>query len=201
MYEKRGLEITAIDAEPLALARACTPALAATGMTAILDMSWGPASLSLIHQGIVTFNRRIPDGAMGPLHASLGTTLGLEHDVIEYLLDEESSGTATSNEQSAPMPDVGSRLISSFVDAVVKELSLSFNYASNQYPHAEVSKLLLVGGGASMKDLATCLAALLKIEVVRVSPAELAACEPAMLSLCASPAMTLAFGLALRALA
>lgn len=211
--ERPGLTVAALDAGPVALVRACRPALAGKGITAVLDLGWGPATLSLVYQGVLTFGRRIPEGAFGPLQGSLGTALGVEPDVAAYLLAEVGltgraadgpvdAGGPGSDDEADPveMPADGGRLLAGFVDTLARELLLSFAYAGHQYPDAAVAELLLVGGGAGLAGLAPLLASTLGVEVRAVAPADVAECEPSLRGVCSSPALTLALGLAMREL-
>jgi Tfp pilus assembly PilM family ATPase len=206
--EAAGLAVDAVDVGPAALLRACGPVLAPAGATAILDLGWGPATLTIAHHGLITFSRQLPDGAVGPLHAGLCRQLGVEPDVADYLLAEVGlqAGPASPDDrgeggEAVELPDEGRRLIGGFVDVLAKELSLSCSYAANQYPDSGVARVLLVGGGAGTAGLADRLAAVLGVEVTPAAPAGLVECEPGLLSACASPGMTLALGLAMREVA
>jgi Tfp pilus assembly PilM family ATPase len=207
-FEHPGLEVEAIETEQTAIIRACKPMLAENDVTAILDLGWGPATLGFIHHQTLTFSRRIPEGAIAPLHANLCKTLSVDADVVDYLLGEVGvaiaapGGEAHSGErnEAVEMPDEGARLVATFAETLVKELFLSFSYATHQYPDTAVSKLLLVGGGAGMAGLAARLASTLGVEVTKVAPADVTECDSSLLGVCASPAMTLALGLAMREL-
>jgi Tfp pilus assembly PilM family ATPase len=203
-FENPGLEVDAVETQQAAIFRACKSVLLERGVTAILDLGWGPATLAFSLQEKLTFSRRIPEGAIGLLHGSLCKTLSIEADVADYLLAEvgvhESAIQAGDESQRVEMPDEGIRLITTFADTLVKELSLSFSYATHQYPDHAVGKLLLVGGGAAMSGLAHRLSGALGVDVVPVAPADIAICDPSLLGLCSSPGMTLALGLAMREL-
>ncbi len=199
--ESAGLDPVSLDLEPAAMARACVTASAPAGITAILDLGAGPATLNFVHQGTLTFNRRMPEVVVGLLSAEFAKRLAIEPDVAEFLLTEVGvgAGTATTGDgEPVELPDEGRRLLNGFVDTLTKELSLSFDYAGHLYPDAPVSRLLLVGGGAAIGGLADRLTGALSVQARRVAPSDVIACEPALLSICSSPAMTLALGLAVR---
>ncbi|QOV92046.1 pilus assembly protein PilM [Humisphaera borealis] len=201
--EPGGFDVAALDLEPTALSRACATALSPTGITAILDLGNGPATLTLVHGRTITFNRRLPEVAAGALQEELCRRLAIEADVAEFLLAEIGVGTGPraqsgDADDAVELPDEGRREVNGFVDAMTKELALSFDYAGHLYPDAPVSRLLLTGGGAAMAGLVEKLSAALSVEVRRVAPATLVTCDPGLLSVCSSPAMTLALGLAMR---
>lgn len=199
--ESAGFEPVSLDLEPVALARACATSIAPGGITALLDLGAGPATLSFIHQGVLTFNRRMPEVVNGLLCQEFAKRLAIEPDVAEFLLTEVGVGggaARTSDGDAVELPDEGRRLLNGFVETLTKELALSFDYAGHLYPDAPVNRLLLVGGGAAIGGLADRLTGALSVQTKRVAPVDLAPCEPALLSICSSPAMTLALGLAMR---
>jgi type IV pilus assembly protein PilM len=202
-FEAARFDIAAMDVDPSALVRACSKMLATNGLTAIFDLGWAPASLTLIHRGVVTFSRKLTEVSLGALQDELCRRLSIESDVTEFLLAEigvrtGSTAVNTQHGEAVELPDEGRRLVATFAETIVRELSLSFDYAAHLYPDSPVSKLLLVGGGAKLGGLQERLAAALSVDVELASPATLAECDPGLLSICASPAMTLALGLAMR---
>lgn len=200
--ESAGFDAAGLDLEAASLARACESMLAATGITAILDLGHGPATLTLVNDGVITFHRRLPEVSAGDLSTSLCKRLAIEPDVAEYLLGEIGVGggsrSPATGDESVELPDEGRRLLAGFVDLMCKELGVSFDYASHLYPDAPVGRLLLTGGAASIAGLSARLATSLGVEVKLATPAALTPCEPGLLSVCSSPALTLALGLALR---
>jgi Tfp pilus assembly PilM family ATPase len=159
--------------------------------------------LSLLHQGAVVYGRVLADGGVAHLHAALARRLGLDGEVIDYLLGEvglADDGNAGGDEDGgggSDAPDDARALLAGYADGVARELQVSFSYATHQYPDAAVAKLLLVGGGAALPGLPARLSATLGVEAAAVAPTALAACEPSLLELCSSPALTTALGLAL----
>ena len=68
--------------------------------------------------------------------------------------------------------------------------------AARQYTDASVTKLLLMGAGASVPGLREHMTKELSLETSPVAPRDLTECPPALLEACASPEMTPALGLA-----
>lgn len=231
-FEAGGFRVDAIDIGACAAARAAVlaegPAFRVQGsaqdpaeprpaerqMTAILDIGWSAAALTLVHRDTIVYSRLLSDGGIGLMHRALSSRLHLEPDVCEYLVSEvglnasqahaapehRAAAAAGSHgaHRNAQSSDAESRaILAAQVDATSRELSISFSYASQQYPEAEVTRLLLIGGGARMPGLAERLVITLGLEVRPVAPADLAGCEPGVLDACASPALTAAVGLAL----
>ena len=203
-FEAEGLDACALDVRPAALARACAPLLGDPGtLTAILDVGWTAAALGVMHQGVVVYIRTLGDGGVNRLYQSLSTRLTLEEDVIDYLLGESGVGDAgplggppggSQDERRAPADASG--LIAAHVEAAAQDLGVSFQYAQHQYHERTVSRLLLTGGGACIRGVAAHLSKALGVETRTAAPADLAAVAPGVAAVCASPALTLALGLA-----
>src|SRR5205814_10411646 len=113
--------------------------------------------LSLMHQGVAIYGRTLGDCGLYKLYHTLSTRLGLEIEVIDYLLSE--SGIAGPTPAAAPAapapprPTGGPRkakaasdaagLIAAHFEAAVHELQVSLSYAQHQYPDTPRSRLLV----------------------------------------------------------
>ncbi|HZL38510.1 MAG TPA: pilus assembly protein PilM [Tepidisphaeraceae bacterium] len=193
--ESAGLDVIALDARACALARAAarlTPA--SRGVTALLDLGWSAATLVLLYQGAVVYERKIPDAGIGKLHAVLCERLHLEREVADYLLGEASDGGPAA--ASAGSQDART-LLSAHLEALSGEASASFAYAAHQYADAGVERVLLSGYGAAIPDAARRLSKLFGVESRTLAPADLAPCRPEQKEACMSPALLSAMGLAM----
>ena len=210
-FESEGLNVVALDVRAAALARACAPLLKAdSGITGIVDLGWGSATLSLMHQGVAIYGRTLGDSGIGKLYQTLAGRLGLEVDVIDYLLaDSGLSGAeaaahtdtaAATAHAAAPArrakPTDAAGLIAAHFEAAVHELQVSLSYAQHQYPDTPLSRLLVVGGGGCIRGVTEHFRTTLGIDARNAAPASLAACAPSAADKCASSALTAALGLA-----
>lgn len=214
--EAAGLNVCALDAQTLALARACGPALAPPpALTAVLDLGWRSAVLALLHGGVVVYCRVFGDAGVGRLQATLSDRLRIDADVADYLLGEvglakrlaggpghapdgaAADGGADAGEgEDLRMPADARGTIIAHADAVLRELRVSFSYAAHQYANAAVSRCLVAGGGAGIPGLADYAAGVLGIDVRVVSPADALECPTTLTAACRAPALTAAAGLA-----
>ena len=215
-FEAEGLNVLGLDVKAAAHARACAPLLGAEGgIVGIVDLGWGSATLSLMHQGVAIYGRTLGDSGIYKLYHTLALRLGLEIDVIDYLLADSglAGGEASSKESPAPAAAAaqGARkaknatdaagLIAAHFEAAVHELQVSLQYAQHQYPDTPVSRLLVVGGGGCIRGVTEHLHRNLGIEARAVAPADVAVCPPSVADKCSSPSLTAALGLARFALA
>jgi Tfp pilus assembly PilM family ATPase len=209
-FEAEGLTVTALDVKAAALARACAPLLDADagGITGLVDLGWTSATLSLMHQGVVIYGRTLGDSGLHKLYATLAGRLGLDGEVIDYLLSDTglSAGRDPAAKDAPPVTPAAARktknatdaagLIAAHFEAAVHELQVSLSYAQHQYPDTPLSRLLVVGGGACIRGVTEHLRRTLGIEALAVAPADVATCPKHLVGPCASPAMTAALGLA-----
>ena len=207
-FESEGLNVRALDVRPAAIARACAPLVGdPRTLTAILDVGWNVAALGLMHQGVVIYGRTLGDGGICKLYQTLANRLGLEEDVIDYLLGESGLGDAgtggagtggagAKHAGKARGPADAAGLIAAHFEAAVQELRVSLSYAQHQYHETAVSRLLLVGGGAGIRGVAAHLAKALGIETRTAAPADMVPVAPSVAGVCGSPGLTLAQGLA-----
>ncbi len=216
-FEAVDLLVEAIDVRSYAQARAASalaaltaghsgvPAVGMNGMTALLDLGWSAANLSLVYRDAVVYSRALSDGGMADLRAALARRLSLDDEVTEYLLTEVGLSQRAPGEFEAEavhagqldLPDDAHSVLATHVDAFVQELLTSFAYAAREYPDTAITRLLIIGGGATVPGLAEHLSVLLGIDAATLTPADLSACPPGLLSICHSPALTTALGLAM----
>lgn len=196
-FEAEGLEVVALDVRASALARAARPLLPRdNAVSAVLDVGWEGSMLVMVHGGAVVYGRLLSDGGLKALGEALRTRLSLEQDVTDYLLAEVGMAPAPADEDAVNVPQEARNLLIAHVDALVQELNISFSYVAHEYPDVSLSRVLLTGTGATMPGLAEHLSNVLGVEVPVASASQLAACRPALLPDCASPALVAALGLA-----
>jgi Tfp pilus assembly PilM family ATPase len=136
--------------------------------------------------------------------------LRLESDVAEHVLHEvgladapaptdpaaATTAAADAAAERLTLPAEAKALIAHYADALVRELLASFSYVARQYTDTSVTRLLLMGAGATVPGLGEHLSKELGLETLRVSPRDLTECPTALLEACSSPELTPAIGLA-----
>jgi Tfp pilus assembly PilM family ATPase len=95
------------------------------------------------------------------------------------------------------LPGDARNLLTTYADALVRELLVSFSYVARQYTDSSVTRLLLTGAGAPIPGLAEYLARELGVETRPIAPKDLAECPASLLDACSSPELTPALGLAM----
>jgi type IV pilus assembly protein PilM len=194
--EEGGLDVVAMDFGTSAVARACAPLLQqrSNQSTAILDIGYGAASVILVQNGMLTYERVMGEAGVRSLASALGKQLELDEAEIDFVIRDSGFGEPGDRRGAEQFADTR-RVITAHFAPLVHEVRLTFGYNEHQYPDAPVDALLLLGGGAAIPGLAAHLRAALEVDVRVVTPTEVVEC-PADLMARATPALMTAFGLA-----
>jgi type IV pilus assembly protein PilM len=193
-FESEGLTVEAIDVQACAIARACKPRQATTGMTAILDLGFSRASLWFIRDGIVAFQRTFNDCGTRTVQAELMKRLSVDADVADHLFAH-----AGEKPDGKPLPQAATvhAQVSRYVEAIGDELEASFAYINHRYSEPQPAALFAIGGGAVSGGVREMLGARLGTQVDALGSMSLVQCGPSVLEKCSSPVLTTALGLAL----
>lgn len=194
VFEQQQMDVVALDVRSSVLARAAGPLLIEEkGVTAIVDFGWSAATLVLIHQRTVFYERKILEAGLGRLHRELCQRLRIEADVADYVLEQVGLDTAPENAS----PEARA-LILAHLESLTTELHASFNYASHQYEDAPLGRLMLSGGGTAVPGVADYFTKNAGGATVRtLAPTDLFPAPKTRLQGCQSPALLPALGLAM----
>lgn len=155
-----GLEVDSVDIEPFAAYRSLVeidPSLDLHGQTfALIDVGAANTRMSVIQNGVFTMTRTIPNGAQ-MLTEALKGYFKLSEDDAEQ--GKAQLDIADLIEDAKPRENPPLRVIQPHVDDLVREIRRSLNYFQSQLTEGSQSKsvetLLLTGGGAKLRGLAT----------------------------------------------
>jgi type IV pilus assembly protein PilM len=224
-FEQTGLRPIVLDVPAQALLRACRPRLTdRQGITGVLDLGSAGCRLTLTYRHIVIYERAVGDDGLMHVKRSLAERFDLTPDVVDYLLEQVGLSTpaaaaddATPDADAPAAQDTGAgggagnagpvadgmqsaefrKLLTAQLDAVVKDVSASFDYAQHRYPEAAMDGLLLVGGGALAPGVSEYLGRTWEGKATPVAAGELIQCPDALTATCLSTALPLALGLAM----
>jgi len=194
LFEQQGMDVVSLQPRACALARATAQFTAnEKSMSAILDFGWNAATLVLVHQGIVFYERKITEGGLGHLHRELCQRLNIDSAVADYVL--EDVGLEQSANQTAP-PEARDVLVA-HLESLISELLASFEYSSHQFGDSAPSQLLVIGGGAAVPGFVELLAIQSGIPSKAIAPPDLLQCPPLRTQAFCSPLLLPALGLAM----
>jgi type IV pilus assembly protein PilM len=194
-FESEGLRVVAMDVEACALTRACASRIdSERGLVGLLDFGWNCCRLAVIYQGTVVFARVLNDSGLASLFKSVEKHLDIDTSMADHVLKERGLTQPAPGSEDLLADARGG--IRSHFGAMAQELNISFSYATQQYPDAALQRVLVTGGGARIAGVSERLTTILGVETTAVAPTDLTATSGALVELCASPALTLALGLA-----
>ena len=198
LFEAAGWRVAALDVEGWALARACASALGPPEeLSAAVDIGARGAVFFLFHQGVVVYERPLPDFSLAALFKAIDAQVDFDGELIEHLvIGVGLECTATEDPSAvADLSDIQS-VITGHLEKLIEELRVSISYSTHRYPDAVLNSVVLVGGGAAIPGLAGKIGDAIGVDVRAVSPADLVACDESVRRSCTTPALTTALGLA-----
>jgi hypothetical protein len=151
----------------------------------------------VLYGGNVIHERFLPDHGLRNLHAPFAEVFDLDPEVTEYIIGEIGFDPSPPREIAASeVLDAARQQIAGYIDGLASEVRRSLSYSAQEHGESVSEPVLLHGEGASIPGIAERLSSALGESVEPVAPGCLAACRAAS-TLCASPALITAFGLAM----
>lgn len=204
VFENAGFRVVAMDVRGAAAARACAPLLlAAPQVTAIMDLGWHSTSLLFVCGQSLIYERSMEGASIAELVAKLAEVFNIPLELASQVLAKIGPATEETAEQFDRVSrDAIRRHLRTHFDRLIDTLKVPLSYAKHQFPGDGVKRMLLIGGGAVIPDLASHFEARLGFEVKRAGPAELTevrgplAGRPELSAKASNPALTIAVGLA-----
>jgi Tfp pilus assembly PilM family ATPase len=132
-------------------------------MSGILDIGWAAARLGVIYGGAPVYWRSLEEAGLANLARAVAQRLQIAEEPACQLLEDGCLSLAAhgpGQEPEQPARPVSQRgappleaqearpVLLEYVDAMLRELNVSFSYASHQYPDAPLERVVLMGGGA-----------------------------------------------------
>lgn len=199
VFQDVGLNVVAIDVQAWAISRACAPILSSEArLAAALNIEWGSASLIVILDEVVVYERALADTGLRHLHSALVDDLDLDADVADYVLREVGLRTDFADEDiPIELARAARESVLTYVGLLAPEVRVSLGYAAQEYGKSTVDRIVMVGEGAGIPGLADQLSSEFKVTTRVVAPTQLADCPERLRPTCSAPALTAAFGLSL----
>lgn len=159
---KAGLQLVAIDIEPLAIQRT----LPETPDCVLIDTGASFSQVTLFQNNSPVFTRNIPIGG-NQFTASVMEGMEIGRDEAELIKHSHGGSADASGE-----PDVLSGQIDRIVGELAGEVRRTLEYYQVQNRNVNISKVFITGGGAKMNKLPEKLSAILELPVSLHDPLE-----------------------------
>jgi len=198
VFEGAGFRVAALDVRSAAVARACSPLLLPPPqITAIVDLGWRSTSVLFVCGRSLVYERSVQGAPVGELTAKFTEVFALRPESAYQVISTIGPGTEEpAGEYDRESLDVIRKHMRDHFDKLLDELRVPLSYANHQFPGEGVQRLLLIGGGAGVPQLAPYFEARLGLEVKRAAPCDLVDCPPELAAKAGNPALTAAVGLA-----
>jgi type IV pilus assembly protein PilM len=191
---RAGLDCWGIDGVPLAMARAVAMVGGLGGGRRALAIDWGfsNTTLCIVGDERPLYSRRIQDCAFGQILEAIMQRFDVSLDEAQHLAESEglvgSKAVPTANSATAAAI---TEAAASALDELVRQISRTTQFTEMQRRHLQPTAVWLLGGGASLKNIAPYLsdALSLPVHILSLLPAE----EPIA---CAAGARSAVFGAA-----
>lgn len=197
-FEDTGFHVVALDTRSAAAARACSPLiLPAPQITAIVDLGWRSTSVLFVCGRSLIYERSLEGASIAELTDRLTDAFGIPLDSAYQIIGTigPASDEGTKDFDRETLDAIRKHLRGHF-DKLFDELRVPLSYANRHFPGEGVRRLLLIGGGAGVPQLADYFEGRLNVEVKNAEPSSLVESPPELLAKTSNPAMTVAVGLA-----
>ena len=197
-FEGAGFHVVVLDTRSAATARACAPlVLPAPQITAIVDLGWRSTSVLFVCGRSLIYERSLEGASIAELIDRLTEAFGIPlesaYQIIGTIGPASDEGTKDFDRETL---DAIRKHLRSHFDKLLDELRVPLSYANRHFPGEGVRRLLLIGGGAGVAQLAGYFEGRLNVEVKAAEPSSLIESPPELLARTSNPAMTVAVGLA-----
>jgi type IV pilus assembly protein PilM len=159
-----GVEATAVDLIPFAVARAVSEAargeVGVAGAEAVIDIGAGISNVIVHHGGEPRFVRILPFGGNAATSA-LSSELNISTEEAEALKLDLGIGGGSPE---------ASRIVGAHVESLVSEIRGSLDYYLSQEDSQQLSSVIVTGGASLTPDLIPSLERALRAEIKRATP-------------------------------
>lgn len=166
------LDCWAIDGTPLAMARTASLAARQRASDRVVAVDWGfsNTTLAIVGRGRPLYARRLHDCHFHQCLSAIEQALGVSRDHAQHLVDAHG----VLPPRDAPAGDEGgdrelqsavTSAISEIASSLVEQVNRTLRFVESQRRHQHPTSLLLMGGGASVRNMGPFLSAALDMPV------------------------------------
>jgi len=161
-----GLRCQVIDGLPFALSRAASMALPNHEVQPVATLSWGYSSalLTIAKNGQPVFARSLRDCSLSEWINPICENLGISPDECRHMLAMYGLNASPNRPAAEDVSEAISQLTADPLNRIVDELRKTLSYVQQQFPNLVPDRLLLFGGGATIRNIAATLTQSVGIE-------------------------------------
>jgi type IV pilus assembly protein PilM len=165
---QNGLNCWLIDGLPLAMARSVglTGGLAGGKKALVIDWGYSNTTMCIASEERPHYSRRVHDCAFGGVLEAIVNVFDVTFDEAQYLA--ESEGLAAPEGDPAGDPGAAqaiTRAVSRILDELIFQIGRTLQFTDMHRRHLQPSAVWLMGGGASLKNIAPFLSQAISLPV------------------------------------
>jgi type IV pilus assembly protein PilM len=163
-----GLDCWAIDGVPLAMARAMSLIGAASAGRRALVVDWGYSSVTfcIVGDERPLYSRRIHECSFGRVLDAIMSAFSVTLDEAQHLADSQGLvGKQDESSTELAMQQAIAESIATPIEELIRQLRRTLHFTEAQRRHLQPVSVWLMGGGASMRNVADFLTGQLDIPV------------------------------------
>ncbi|HEX5471337.1 MAG TPA: pilus assembly protein PilM [Lacipirellulaceae bacterium] len=165
---RSGLDCWAIDGVPLALARSVGLMGGLAGGRRALAVDWGYSNttLCIVGDNRPLYSRRVHSCSFGRILDAIINVFNISLDEAQYLVESEGLSVACVEPTGDPQTTQAiTEAVASIVEELVRQINRTLQFMETQRRHLQPAAVWLMGGGASMRNVAPYLANVLPLPV------------------------------------
>jgi Tfp pilus assembly PilM family ATPase/Tfp pilus assembly protein FimT len=191
-----------------ALAKACSRLAGGAASCALVNIGWAASTLSLVHRGVIVYQRSLEEAGLLRLRKQVEHALGCPPEVADVILGAAALSQAPDGElgrdsNSRRVLELN-RLVAEHLRIIVQEVRTSCSYLGHRFLDSAPRDLVVAGPGANLPGAIEILSRGLEMKVKAATPK---ACllqaavekddQPALAAYRHDPALIIALGLAM----
>jgi Tfp pilus assembly PilM family ATPase len=153
-----GLDCWALDGAPLAMARAIGLVGGLSGGQRVLAVDWGfsNTTMCVVGDDRPLYSRRIHDCAFGQVLDSITQALGVTLDEARHLVDTQGLVVSDAKEPRGDLPTqlAITNAAKDTIGELVRQILRTLHFMETQRRHLQPTAIWLLGGGASLVNIA-----------------------------------------------
>lgn len=192
-FDAAGFVPVALEPRVCAMARAAAPLVPdPAAVSGVIDLGEPAAVLAVLQQGVVAYERSMPECGLAGLRAEMSSTLRLAPNVIDFVLEpRQAEGVAVE------VPGGAAAVLESSAEIIARETRAALEYVARRSEGGKPGRILLAGPGARIPTIVKRLSEELGQELAPLAPGGLAEAPSALAEAAADPGLAVALGLAL----
>ena len=195
--DRAGLEVAVMETTGTALARALSTE-DSNRLVATVDAGASAASLMLVHNGTVIYQRPLNDISLALLQRSIAAEFEVGEAEQDYLIRDIGLGDAAeANREVMPQERRLQAMLLQYADTLADEVETALTYAAHRYPQLQPGGVILTGGGAAIAGIDKHIAKRMTVDVRVGRPADSLTFHPARAEQALAPVFMPALGLAM----